>query len=116
MDIKERIVELIDQGKITAEDGARLLEAIKEQPGRQKQKTPVKKWILLGIGGGLLAIVLFVVLGGWAISYLWNATLVPLFHWPLIGFAMALRIALLLAIVGGLLGFSRGFRYNHKRD
>lgn len=113
--IKERIIELIEQGKVSADDGARLLEAVKELPGRNKRKT-AKKWIVLGILGGLVAVVAFVAVAGWAVSYLWNATLVPLFHWPAVGFAMALRISILLAVFGGLLGIPRGIRFGHRRD
>lgn len=110
--IQERIIELVEQGKITAEDGARLIAAVKTQP--QGRRKPTAKWIVLGIVGVLVAVVAFVAVAGWAVSYLWNATLVPLFHWPVIGFAMALRISILLAVFGGLLGIPRGIHLGRR--
>jgi len=113
MDIKERIIGLVESGRITPEEGEALLRAMGER--REKPKSFLKK-LFLSIGGGLLGIVgVVVIIGvifGWLLAILWNATLVPLFHFPSIGFWMALKLAIFLALIGGLIG--GGFKLQHK--
>jgi len=115
MNAHERIVEMVAEGRLTAEEANMILEAMKEKRGPRRSKPSARKIILIGIGAGLLALVLFVAVGGWAVSWLWNTTVVPLFHWPVLGFWIALRLTLLLAIIGGVLGLSGGGLRYHKR-
>lgn len=116
MNAREKIVEMVGEGRLTAEEATMILEAMKERPELRPTKSSVRKTVILGIGAGLLALVLFVAVGGWAVSWLWNTTVVSLFHWPVLGFWIALRLTLLLAIVGSVLGLSGRFRYHKKPD
>ena len=58
--------------------------------------------------------VLFLGLGGWVVSWLWNALLPPLFGLPVIGFWQALGILALSRILSGGFGNSPGGRHRGK--
>src|SRR3990172_3177733 len=57
--------------------------------------------------------VLFLGLGGWVVSWLWNALLPPLFGLPVIGFWQALGILALARILFGGVGGSKGSARRH---
>jgi len=64
---------------------------------------------------GILAMVLFTILGGEVVKYLWNWLLPPLFGWRLISFWQALGLLALCRILFGGFG-ARGFgRSNFRR-
>lgn len=49
-----------------------------------------------------------VVIGSWAltavlVSWVWDALLMPVFHWPFLGFLPALGIVLLAGVLGSVL-------------
>ena len=52
----------------------------------------------------LLAMALFVALGGWLVTLLWNWLLPPLFGWRTIGFWQAVGLLALCRILFGSLG------------
>lgn len=65
-----------------------------------------------------IAFVAFVTLGGWVVSWLWNALLTPLFGLPMVTFWQALGILALSRILFGSWGGgggSKGPKRAHKR-
>jgi hypothetical protein len=76
-----------------------------------------KKWFIL-IPFGIAA---FIILGGFAVMFLWNWLLPPLFGWPLVSFWQALGILALSRILfggfgmhGGRHGFGMRHRLKHR--
>jgi hypothetical protein len=72
-----------------------------------------KKWIFLG-PLAILAMLLFIAVGGDVVRLLWNWLLPPLFGWRQITFWQALGILALCRILFGRLG-GRGFRRSNFR-
>ena len=73
-----------------------------------------KKWIYI-VPAAILAIPLFIAIGGELVMHLWNWLLPPLFGWRLITFWQALGILILCRILFGRIG-GRGFhRSNFRR-
>jgi hypothetical protein len=68
-----------------------------------------KKWILLA-PLAILAVLLFMAVGGEVVKYLWNWLLPALFGWRLITFWQALGILVLCRILFGSLGGRGGHR------
>lgn len=71
-----------------------------------------KKWFILIP----FAFAAFILLGGFAVMYLWNWLLPPMFGWPLVNFWQALGILALSRILFGGLGMhgGRGFGMRHR--
>jgi hypothetical protein len=63
-----------------------------------------KKWFILAPLGFLV----FITLGGFAVLYLWNWLLPPLFGWPLVNFWQALGLLALSRILFGGFGMHGG--------
>jgi hypothetical protein len=63
----------------------------------------------------LAAFALFVALGGWAVTRLWNWLLPPLFGWHVITFWQALALLALCRILFGGLGLNGGGRGMRRR-
>jgi len=68
-----------------------------------------KKWILLA-PLAILAMLLFMIVGGEVVKYLWNWLLPALFGWRLITFWQAVGILVLCRILFGSLGGRGGHR------
>jgi len=66
-----------------------------------------KKWFFIA-PAAILAMLLFVALGGWIVQQLWNSLLPPLFGFRLITFWQALGILVLSRILFGGFGFHGG--------
>ena len=73
-----------------------------------------KKWIFLA-PLAILAMALFVFLGGELVLHLWNWLLPPLFGWPEITFWKALGLLALCRILFGGFGFHGSGRSNMRR-
>ena len=73
-----------------------------------------KKWIFLA-PAAILAMVLFIFIGGEIVRQLWNWLLPPLFGWRQITFWQALGILALCRILFGGFGCHRGPRANVRR-
>src|SRR4029077_8414068 len=73
-----------------------------------------KKWIFLA-PAAILAMVLFVFIGGEIVRQLWNWVLPPLFGWRQITFWQALGMLALCRILFGGFGCHRGPRANVRR-
>jgi hypothetical protein len=73
-----------------------------------------KKWILLA-PLAILALLLFIALGGEVVLQLWNWLLPPLFGWRQITFWQALGILALCRILFGGFGGHRSYRSNFRR-
>jgi hypothetical protein len=63
----------------------------------------------------IVAMVLFTILGGEAVKYLWNWLLPPLFGWRMIGFWQALGLLVLCRILFGGFGARGMGRSNFRR-
>jgi len=63
-----------------------------------------RKWFILAPLGFLI----FITLGGFAVMYLWNWLLPPLFGWPLLNFWQALGMLALSRILFGGFGMHGG--------
>ena len=72
------------------------------------------KWVFLG-PLAILALLLFIVLGGEIVQQLWNWLLPPLFGWRQITFWQALGILVLCRILFGGFGGYRGNRSSFRR-
>jgi hypothetical protein len=73
-----------------------------------------RKWIFLA-PAALLAMLLFIVIGGEIVRQLWNWLLPPLFGWHQITFWQALGMLVLCRILFGGFGGHRGMRSNVRR-
>jgi hypothetical protein len=73
-----------------------------------------KKWILMA-PLAILAMLLFIVVGGEVVMHLWNWLLPALFSWRQITFWQALGILVLCRILFGSFGGHRGHRSNFRR-
>jgi len=65
-----------------------------------------RKKLLLIAPVAILAIALFIALGGWIVQHLWNWLLPPLFGWRMVTFWQALALLVLCRILFG--GWSGG--------
>jgi hypothetical protein len=74
-----------------------------------------RKWLFI-IPAAIIAIPLFMFIGGEVVLRLWNWLLPPLFGWRLITFWQALGILLLCRVLFGGHGWrgSRGSRFRHR--
>ena len=72
-----------------------------------------KKWIFL-VPAAILGMLLFMVVGGEVVRYLWNWLLPPLFNWRQITFWQALGLLALCRILFGRIG-GRGFHRSRFR-
>lgn len=70
-----------------------------------------KKWFIF-IPFGIAA---FIILGGFAVMFLWNWLLPPMFGWPLVTFWQALGILALSRILFGGFGMHGGPGYGMRR-
>jgi hypothetical protein len=73
-----------------------------------------KKWILLA-PLAILALLLFIALGGEVVRQLWNWLLPPLFGWRQVTFWQALGILALCRVLFGGLGGHHSHRSNFRR-
>jgi hypothetical protein len=73
-----------------------------------------KKWIFLA-PAAILGMLLFMVVGGEVVRYLWNWLLPPLFGWRQITFWQALGLLALCRILFGRIG-GRGFHRSRFRS
>ena len=73
-----------------------------------------KKWVFLA-PLALLAMALFIWLGGVLVMHLWNWLLPPLFGWPQVTFWQALGLLALCRILFGGLGLRGSGRSNFRR-
>jgi len=73
-----------------------------------------KKWFYI-VPLAILAIPLFIAIGGELVMHLWNWLLPPLFGWRLITFWQALGILILCRILFGRMGGRGFYRSNYRR-
>lgn len=73
-----------------------------------------RKWKIL-VPVGILAISLFIFIGGESVQLLWNWLLPPIFGWPRITFWQALGLLALCRILFGGFGGHRGPKSNIRR-
>jgi len=73
-----------------------------------------KKWFFIA-PAAIVAILLFIAIGGVVVMQLWNWLLPPLFGWRLITFWQALGILVLCRILFGRIG-GRGFHRSRFRN
>jgi hypothetical protein len=73
-----------------------------------------RKWFFLG-PLAILALLLFIVIGGEVVSLLWNWLLPPLFGWHQINFWQALGILVLCRILFGGFGHHGGHHSRFRR-
>jgi MFS family permease len=73
-----------------------------------------KKWIFM-VPAAILGMALFIGLGGWLVTYLWNWLLPPLFGWRMITFWQALALLVLCRILVGGFGMHGGHRSSFRR-
>ena len=72
-----------------------------------------RKWIFI-VPLALLAMVLFIAVGGAVVQLLWNWLLPTVFGWRQIGFWQALGLLALCRILFGGFGFRGGHRTNYR--
>ncbi|MGO9084430.1 MAG: hypothetical protein ACLQBK_04320 [Candidatus Sulfotelmatobacter sp.] len=73
-----------------------------------------KKWFYI-VPFAIVAIPLFIAIGGELVMHLWNWLLPPLFGWRLITFWQALAILILCRILFGRMGGRGFYRSNYRR-
>jgi len=72
-----------------------------------------KRWLIIPVG--LLAVVVFAMIGGNVVRWLWNALLPPLFGLPTVSFWQALGLLALCRILFGGFGMHGGSGSHYRR-
>src|SRR5579872_6903498 len=81
---------------------------------REASNMKKKKWIILA-PLAILALLLFIALGGAVVQQLWNWLLPPLFGWRQVTFWQALALLVLCRILFGGFGGHHGSRSKFRR-